>query len=674
MGTSQSGVVYAVPVSSKEEAKNETPVYRHPKFKDKLIDNLVDYPQYDTIQKAYTGILAGRENYPCLGTRELLPNGERGEYKFKTYGEVLDNSHALGRGIEALKLAPTIKEYKNMAMKFVGVYSKNREEYTTLFVTCALFGLTMIPIYDTLGPDSVSFVFQQTNLTTLFCSNNYLDSLFKGAKEKKLNKVSTIVCFEKVEKEKVAEAQGLGISLIVWDTVLEKGRKLDTPLPSFDGDSVLVISYTSGTTSLPKAAMISHKNLISLAGASEYQDPIFHITSSDVHYSYLPLAHIFEIIFTGLSLWKGASIGYWSGEVTKVKEDVGKLSPTFFVSVPRLYNRFYEAFVDAISKQSFIKRKLLDIAINTKIKNLDADNVCKHAIFDPILFKNFKKALGGRVRFMITAAAPMHPDRMKYLKVTTCVPMLEAYGQTESTGGSFITHSSDPDVSHVGGPFACHEFKLQDVPEMGYTSKDRNEDGVLCPRGEICIRGHTVFRGYYKDEQKTNETIDKDGFLHTGDIGMLLPNGALKIIDRKKNIFKLSIGEYVAPEKIESIILATSLFQEVFVYGDSLANYLVLLAVPNPPKLLSLAQNAGIQVQDIESACKNNELKKAALKVVEKQGRESGLNSFEIPKNLYLQPQPFQDQGLVTGSLKLKRFEAAQYFKDQIKKLYQPQL
>ena len=130
--------------------------------------------------------------------------------------------------------------------------------------------------------------------------------------------------------------------------------------------------------------------------------------------------------------------------------------------------------------------------------------------------------------------------------IASCAPILEGYGQTESTGASFLTFKNDPDSGHVGGPCVCTEFKVNkyiqvvDVPEMNYTSKDVDENGVLCPRGECCIRGPGVFAGYYKDLEKTNEAVDKNGWLHTGDIIVIKPNGSIKIIDRKKNIFKLS--------------------------------------------------------------------------------------------------------------------------------------
>lgn len=145
---------------------------------------------------------------------------------------------------------------------------------------------------------------------------------------------------------------------------------------------------------------------------------------------------------------------------------------------------------------------------------------------------------------MISGSAPIAADIADFLKIAVCAPLVEGYGQTEGCGGSFVSKSEDPVTGHVGGCLPNIEFKLLDVPEMKYLSTDRDEQNRLTPRGEILIRGLGVFAEYYHDDEKTKETLDKDGWLHSGDIGVVQPNGSLKIVDRRKNIFKLSQGEY----------------------------------------------------------------------------------------------------------------------------------
>lgn len=201
--------------------------------------------------------------------------------------------------------------------------------------------------------------------------------------------------------------------------------------------------------------------------------------------------------------------------------------------------------------------------MNSKISNVTTDGSYTHSLYDPLVFSKTKQAMGGRLRLMTSGSAPILPHVHSFMKVVMACPLIEGYGQTETTGVTFATDSLDPTTGHVGGPTVNFyvnqsnvEFKLEDIPEMNYTHKDVDSNKKPCPRGEICIRGPGVFVGYYKDPEKFRESIDSDGWFHTGDVGCILPgNGALKIIDRKKNIFKLQHGEYIAAEKVESVYL-----------------------------------------------------------------------------------------------------------------------
>lgn len=183
---------------------------------------------------------------------------------------------------------------------------------------------------------------------------------------------------------------------------------------------------------------------------------------------------------------------------------------------------------------------------------------------------------------MVTGSAPVSRDVLDFLKIAACCPILEGYGQTETMGASFVTHMNDPKSGHVGGPICQVAFKLIDVPEMKYTHNDVNEDGKPAPRGEVCIKSLGNMVGYYKNLEATKETITEDGFVLTGDIGEIQPDGSLKLIDRRKNLFKLAQGEYIAPENIENILVTTPGINEVWCYGDPLKEFLVGVVVPDP--------------------------------------------------------------------------------------------
>jgi long-chain acyl-CoA synthetase len=205
------------------------------------------------------------------------------------------------------------------------------------------------------------------------------------------------------------------------------------------------------------------------------------------------------------------------------------------------------------------------------------------------VFKKVAALLGGKVRYMITGSAPIDPNVLEMLKIAFCCPVIEAYGLTESAGASFVTEKVDPVIGHVGGPTRSIKVRMLDIPEMNYLHTDRPY-----PRGEICMQGPTIFDGYYKRPDKTEEAFDKEGWFRTGDVGMLYPNGSMKIIDRSKNIFKLSQGEYIAPEKVENMFALSPYIAQSLLYGDSLRSCTIAIIVPNPDAIAKFAEQKGI--------------------------------------------------------------------------------
>lgn len=199
-----------------------------------------------------------------------------------------------------------------------------------------------------------------------------------------------------------------------------------------------------------------------------------------------------------------------------------------------------------------------------------------HGCYDKLIFNKMKGLLGGRVQFMITGSAPIDAAVLELLRVCFCVPFLEGYGMTETSGGSSMSLPEDPIMGHVGGPLPCVKWRLADVPEMNYLHTDKP-----FPRGELQMYGASVTAGYFKRPDKTAEAFTDDGWIRTGDVAMLYPNGSVKIIDRSKNIFKLSQGEYIAPEKVENIFALSSKIAQSLLYGDSLRSCCVAIIVPD---------------------------------------------------------------------------------------------
>lgn len=322
-----------------------------------------------------------------------------------------------------------------------------------------------------------------------------------------------------------------------------------------------------------------------------------------------------------------------------------------------------------------LKQAVFESALKRKL-NISNDPISM--ISDKLLFKKIGQKLGlDRVKQILTGSAPIAPATLRWFRaVFPGVPVNEGYGQTECTLVCSLQNPNEITVGDCGAPLTCCDVRLMDVPEMGYRASDRehgksNEQKISCiGRGEICIRGDNVFKGYYKMIEKTAEAIDAEGWLHTGDIGLWTPSGQLKIIDRKKNIFKLSQGEYVAPEKIESLFATSKFVLQSFVYGDSVRNHLVCVIVPNPETAQEWALKNGMKGKDARQLTQSTEFKKAVLADLQSKSRHAKLNGFEIVKNVHLDPDMWTNENLLTPTFKLKRKEAENKYRNEIERMY----
>lgn len=273
--------------------------------------------------------------------------------------------------------------------------------------------------------------------------------------------------------------------------------------------------------------------------------------------------------------------------------------------------------------------------------------------------------LGGNVRVMLTGSAPIDKQVIDFLKICFSCPILEGYGLTESAAATCIMDQDDTVTGHVGGPCESVKLRLKDLPEMSYMSSDKPY-----PRGECCMKGPSIFTGYYKRPDKTAEAFDAEGWFLTGDVVQIYPNGSIKIIDRSKNIFKLSQGEYIAPEKIEQIMVLSSLVAQCFIYGDSFKNACVCVIVPEEDAVKRWATENGVE-GSFADLCQNADLKKAIQADMLRLAGEKKLSSLEKPKEFIMWPEVFTvDNDLLTSTFKLKRNVAAKVFKPQIDEMY----
>ncbi|XXG82339.1 hypothetical protein AAC387_Pa10g0312 [Persea americana] len=302
----------------------------------------------------------------------------------------------------------------------------------------------------------------------------------------------------------------------------------------------------------------------------------------------------------------------------------------------------------------------------SKLKNMQRGSNHGDAapMFDKMVFSKVKKGLGGKVRLILSGAAPLSSHVEAFLRVVACSHVLQGYGLTETCAGTFVSLPNElAMLGTVGPPLPNVDVCLESVPEMGY---DANSS---MPRGEICVRGDTLFTGYYKREDLTKEVMI-DGWFHTGDIGEWQPDGSMKIIDRKKNIFKLAQGEYVAVENLENIYGLTSQIDSIWVYGNSFESFLVAIVNPKKQVLERWAEDNG-QGLDFDALCKNPMAKEFILGELMKTAKHKKLKGFEFLKAIHLEPVPFDmERDLLTPTYKKKRPQLLKYYQTAIDDMY----
>ncbi|XP_016089704.1 long-chain-fatty-acid--CoA ligase 1b [Sinocyclocheilus grahami] len=607
------------------------------------------YEDAKTMYECFHRGLRESKNGPCLGSRK-----PKQPYEWLSYSEVIERAENLGSAF-------LHKGHSKDGDPYIGIFSQNRPEWTISELACYTYSLISVPLYDTLGTEAISYILDKTSISTVVCDVPEKAKLLLDCVSGRQHSVKTLILVENFDTDLVSRAQQCGIDIIS----LRDAENIGTahrqhPVPP-QPDDLAIICFTSGTTGNPKGAMLTHRNIASNISAFIYvTKPTCPISPQDAHISYLPLAHMFERVVQGVILMHGARIGYFQGDIRILMDDLMTLKPTVFPVVPRLLNRMFDRIYG--QARSPLKRRILEFAFRRKENEIKSGIMRRDSVWDKIVFKKVQASVGGHVRLMITGAAPVSAPVLTFLRAALGCHFYEGYGQTECTAGSTITLPGDWTAGHVGAPLPCNDIKLVDVGEMNYYAAKGE--------GEVCVRGPNVFKGYLKDPEKTKEALGEDGWVHTGDIGRWLPNGTLKIVDRKKHIFKLAQGEYIAPEKIENIYIRSEAVVQAFVHGDSLQACLVAIIVPDPDFLPGWAKKRGIE-GSYEELCKNKEVKKAILEDIVKLGKESGLKSFEQVKDIALHTEMFSIQnGLLTPTLKTKRADLRNCFRNLIDELY----
>lgn len=625
----------------------------------------------------------------CLGYRKPIEGQTKTEnkYTFFTNEEIKNYSEYFSKNLIKCCFCPiqNFEEEKN-PYKFLGLFAKNCVEWIISDLACQMNSITSVTFYSTLGDQAFEYISNQTNLSTICLSEENVETFLKYIEKYSIKNIKNVIAFDLTllfSKSNFEKLKEKNFNVISFKELIQYDKNMDKiSLNLSESETICTICYTSGTTGIPKGVKLTQNNLISQL--ENMKDSELYLSEKDTLFIYLPLAHIMERIETFLVLISGAKGGVISGDPkSTLLEDIEILKPTILLTVPRILSLFRTKILDSINKlPEGCKKNLAQKALRSKREKFKKSKKIKSFLYDLLVFKKVKNKFGGKIRAFITGSAPLSQEIANDIKAIFGVPIIEGYGLTECSGAAAGSNYADFENSCTGGPIKTCKIKLEDVPELNY-HRNTLLDNKPSPTGEVCLKGLIIFNGYFRNLEATNECFDKDGWFHTGDIGRILPdNKGLKIIDRKKEIFKLSQGEYIAPSKLEGGYGKSKYVQTIFVYGNSLESFLIAIIVPNKDNVfdyLKLNKNISalknkesfIDVENFDKYLNEEDMKILMKNELDEIAKENNFNSLEKIRKFFITEKEFLiSNGCFTPTLKLIRNNIVKMFEKEIEEMY----
>ena len=577
------------------------------------------------------------------GKSDALNHRDDGKWINLSAEEFVERVKNTALGLAALGIRPGDR---------IALLSENRPEWSIVDMAILSLGAINVPIYTTQAIEQIDYILSDSGAKAIFISNR---RLFKHAQPAFAKRALEHFIFFEPE---VAEIIERGISLEQMEQTgrehaAERPDAFEAYLRSVHPEDLATIIYTSGTTGEPKGVMLTHNNFMSNVLSIAQGLPI---GPTDVALSVLPLSHIFERQGFYVFCYCGVSV-YYSASFDQVGENLREVAPTVMTAVPRLFEKVYHRIIKKGMAEKGLKKNIfmrsLEVGqrygeLKDKGRFISPQLRIKQGLASKLVFSKWRAGVGGRLRYFVSGGAPLAPA-LSYAYLAAGIPILQGYGATETS----IVCANRPGNNHVGSvgiPFAGIELKIA-------------EDG------EILIRGENVMRGYYGQPEATAAVL-KDGWFYTGDVGHMDKEGRLYITDRKKDLFKLSNGKYVAPQLIESLLKESEFVSQVVVVGAGRKQPAALI-VPEWENLNEALQEAGEK-----SAPKDHEaLSKyqPAIKLVQRDivKLTSSLTDYERIRRVALLPNEFTiDGGELTPTLKVKRRVIDERFGALIDQLY----
>jgi long-chain acyl-CoA synthetase len=530
----------------------------------------------------------------------------------------------------------------------IAILSENRPEWATTDFGAMAAGFVGVPLYTTLIGEQIAYILGDAEAKAVFVSS--------------MDHLKTVLSIRphvpSIEKIVVFYPDGLEEDdlVISLDTLKRMGegrsREDFIELSRRAGpDDIATIVYTSGTTGDPKGVALTHRNFM-----AEFKTilPTFEGKEGDSLLSFLPLSHILQRVVDSFALLYGFTISY-AESLETLGENLREIRPTHIVAVPRVYEKIHGRIHAGVQQGSTIKRTLFKWAVGVGRRASEAEATGKpgalltlqHRLASALVFKKIHAATGGRIQFYVSTGAPLAKGLAEFFDaIGICI--IEAWGMTELSGAVTMGIKGELRYGSVGKEGPGVEVKIADD-------------------GEICVRGDVVMSGYWNQPDATAETIDDDGWLHTGDVGHFDDDGYLFITDRIKELIVTAGGKNVAPQPLENTLKTDEFIAQAMVIGDQ-RNFISALIVPQAEVLESWAEENGID-GDLPALCGNPRVIEHFKKIVD--AKMSSFSRYESVRKFTLLPEEFsQEKGELTPTLKLKRRVLLTRYADIIEAIY----
>ncbi|MPZ59711.1 MAG: AMP-binding protein [Propionibacteriales bacterium] len=560
-----------------------------------------------------------------------------------TWRQVGDRVRMLAAGLVALGVEPEQR---------VAIASTTRIEWILADLAIMCSGAATTTVYPSTMGEDVAFILADSDSRVIFAEDDEQIAKLKRHRDE-LPEQATVVTFD---------GTPVGEWVISLDQLAELGEKLmqDQPdvveqrVDAIGRDSLATLIYTSGTTGRPKGVRIAHDSWTYEGAAVEAQR---HLSADDVQFLWLPMAHSFGKVLLSVQL----QIGFMTavdGRIDKIIDNLAVVKPTFMGAAPRIFEKAHARIVTMQQAEGGAKEKIFNWAMDVGKEHsrrrlagepMPRSLALKHKVADRLVFSKIRERFGGRVRFFVSGAAALNRDVAEWFHAAGIL-ILEGYGLTETTAGSSLNRPEHYKFGTVGPPFPGTEFRIADD-------------------GEILIRGPGVMQGYHNLDDATRESLDEDGWFHTGDIGEIDSDGFVRVTDRKKDLFKTSGGKYVAPSLIESRFKALCPYAGQFLVHGAERNFCTAIVTLDPDAMQQWAEQndmAGRSYEELVSSPGAREMVEGYVKQL-----NDGLNRWEtIKKFVILDHDLTVEGGEMTPSLKVKRKAVEDKFRDQLDSLY----